>query len=99
MRRHQNTLALAHAAKGRSMSKQETILLEKSDRSRLATNFQDLGIKKRVGIAEPKYKNKDEFLMAGETSDEDGGGHELADVTEELNGDDEQSRPTTKNSR
>ena len=39
MRRHENTLALAHANKGRSMSRQETMLLEKNDRSRLATNF------------------------------------------------------------
>ena len=112
MRRHENTLALAHAAKGRSMSRQETMPLERSDRSRLATNFQDLGIKNRVelkevktlsgekkimvqrGISEPKYKDKTEFLMAGETSDED-----ADDGLQEVEEEEDEERPTTKNSR
>lgn len=55
MDRHDKTLTLAHLQNGKERSRQETVILEKHDRSTLASNFQDLGIKTRTGIKAPVY--------------------------------------------
>ena len=74
MVRHEATLTLAHLDYGRAKSNAETKNLEKSDRSNLASNFQDIGVKKRLKQLPPNYKNKEEFLKLEETSDEDNAG-------------------------
>lgn len=75
MIRHEATMTLAHLDMGRSKSNAETRNLERSDRSVLASNFQDIGIKKRMKQFPPNYKSKEEFLRLDETSDEDENGH------------------------
>jgi hypothetical protein len=74
MVRHEATLTLSHLEYGRTKSHAETRNLEKSDRSSLASNFSDLGVKKRLKQYPPNYKIKEEFLKLDETSDEDGAG-------------------------
>jgi len=39
MRRHENTMALQHIEHGKALARQETKLVEKLDRSTMATNF------------------------------------------------------------
>lgn len=45
--------------------------MQKRDRSMHATNFKDLGIRHREAVQPPNYKSHKEFLVEGETSDED----------------------------
>ena len=64
-------MSLQHIEHGKALARQETKLVEKLDRSTMATNFQDLGIKTRTGISVPYYKNREHFIHAPETSDEE----------------------------
>ena len=78
-------MALQHIEHGKALARQETKLVEKLDRSTMATNFQDLGIKTRTGISVPHYKNREHFIHAPETSDEEMNTPQISDRAEHGN--------------
>lgn len=69
--RHENTLLHQSFVWGQKKSNFESSLIQKRDRALNATNFQDLGIKHREAVQPPTYGTTKDFLVEGETSDEE----------------------------
>lgn len=69
--RHEYTIKQRHIRIGKEKSANDTALTQRREMLNEASNFQDIGIRTRVTVQPPKYKDKYEFLHEEETSDEE----------------------------
>ena len=56
---------------GKGKAVRDTVVLERRERQRTATNYQDLGARRRIPIRAKHYQSQEEFLQLAETSDEE----------------------------
>lgn len=69
--RQANALRIQRARRGKELSLQESNRVLKGELLNYTSQLQEVGIRTRVSVQPPQYRNKQEFLREVETSDEE----------------------------
>lgn len=69
--RQANVLKIQRAKRGKELSEIESNRVMKGELLTYTSQLQDVGIRTRVSVQPPQYRNKQEFLREVETSDEE----------------------------